>query len=195
MTIVFQVLTVLMSCLCKIQKDKDKSLIFLILTLVFSLITLYLFGQVAGFFMSILALLRVVVYFIYDKLKLKPNIFVLITFEIAAVVIAVVTWNSWVDLLIIASVIMINFSTWQNNMKIFRISMIIDPILYIIYNTLIGAYVSITGDAIGLIVGIYALVYYDVLKRSTSIFKRVLFYVKPRNKRKRLKQRLQKRKA
>lgn len=195
MIIAAQVLTVVMSCLSKIQKNKDKSLIFLILTLVFSLITLYLVDQVAGFFISLLALLRVIVYFIYDKLKLKPNIFILITFEIAAVVIAVVTWNSWVDLLIIASIIMINFSTWQNNMNIFRISMIIDPILYIIYDALIGAYVTITGDAIGLIVGIYALVYYDILKRSTSIFKRILFYVKPRNKRKRLKARLQKRKA
>ena len=80
-------------------------------------------------------------------------------------------------------------------MKIFRISVIIDPILYIIYNTLIGAYVSITGDAIGLIVGIYALIYYEIMKRQTSMVKRLLYYVKPRNKRKRLKQRLQKRKT
>ncbi len=148
----------------------------------------------AGAFLLIAATIRTVIFYLYDYFKLKPNLAVLLTFETTYIILVGLTWQSSVDTLILLSVMMLTFAFWQDNMYVLRIGMVLDPIILTIYNVLIGAYINIIGDMACLIAVIISIIYYDVYKRSTPIIKRLLYYVKPKRKRKRLKARLRKRK-
>ena len=88
---------------------------------------------------------------------------------------------------------MFTFVSWQDDMYVLRIGMLVDPILHIIYNSLIGAYISIVGQVVSLITAVIAIIYYDIYKRTTPIIKRLLYYVKPKRKRRRLRAKLRKR--
>ena len=148
----------------------------------------------AGGFLVIAATLRTINFSLYDYYKLKPNLLVLLTFEITYILIVICTWQSSVDIVILLSVEILTYALWQNNMYILRIGMIITAIVAIIYNILVNAYIAIIGEFVCLIAVIISIIYYDVYKRSTPIIKRLLYYVKPKRKRKRLKARLRKRK-
>lgn len=195
MIIASQILSVIITILTRLQKTKAKALICICLSNLIAILTYFLLDQVAGVFLSTATLIRTIIFFLYDHYNIKPNIYVLLTFEVSFIIIAGITWKSPVDSFILLSIFMFTFVSWQDNMYILRIGMILDPVILIIYNSLIGAYISILGQVISLIVAIIAIIYYDIYKRTTPIIKRLLYYVKPKRKRKRLRLRLRKRRA
>lgn len=195
MIIASQILSVVASVVSRLQKTKAKALVFLFVSNILSATTCLLLNQDAGLWLTVAAILRSVVFFLYDHFKVKPSVYVLITIETQFLIIAGLTWQSSIDIFILLSVMIFTFTTWQNNMYIVRVGMVLDPIILIVYNLLIGAHISIVGDVLGLISTIVAIVYYDFMKRSTPISKRLLFYVRPKAKRKKLKTRLTKNKT
>ena len=156
-------------------------------------ISLILLDQAAGTFLTVATIIRTVIFFLYNKFNLKPSIVTLVTFELSFIIITGVTWSSSVDMLFLLGVIILTFATWQDNMFVLRNGMILNSIILIAYNILVGAYINIIGELFCLIAAIIAIIYYDIYKRTTPIIKRLLYYVKPRRKRKRLRARLRKR--
>lgn len=193
MIVASQIFSVIFTVLTRLQKTKSKALIFLCLSTISSIATYFLLDQVAGVFLGFATLIRTAMFFLYDHFKLKPNIFVLLTFEISFIIIAGVTWQSPIDSFILLSIFMFTFVSWQDDMYVLRIGMLVDPILHIIYNSLIGAHISIVGQVVSLIAAVIAIIYYDIYKRTTPIIKRLLYYVKPKRKRRRLRAKLRKR--
>lgn len=193
MVIATQIFSVLLMILSRLQKTKAKALIFICLSSLVAVGTYFFLDQVAGACLAVAAIIRTVVFYLYEVFKIKPNKYVFLIFEVSFIIIAGITWKSPIDSLILISIVMFTFTTWQDNMYVMRIGMVLDPIILIIYNSLIGAYVSIAGEMLCLIAAIVAIFYYDIYKRTTSIIKRLLFYIKPKRKRKRLKARLRKR--
>ncbi len=193
MAIATQILSIIFRLISRLQKTKGKALIFVCCSCLVSAITYFLLGQIAGACLLAAGIIRTIVFFLYDHFKVKPNVVVLICFEISFIIILGLTWQSAIDIFILLSLVIFTFGSWQDNMYVFRISTVSDNIVCMIYDGLVGAYVTIVGDVICLIASIFSIVYYDILKRSTPIFKRLLYYVKPRKKRKRLKAKLHKR--
>ena len=185
-----QIISVIFLAFSRLQKTKMKALILILLSNIVNVVSLILLDQVAGTFLTIATIIRTIIFFLYNFYNLKPNLGVLLTIQITFIVIAAVTWNSIIDIFILLSVVVFTYTTWQDNMYVLRIGMILTPIISIIYNILVGAYINIVGEAICLAAAFFAIIYYDILKRSTPIVKRVLYYVKPRRKRKKLRQRL-----
>ena len=61
------------------------------------------------------------------------------------------------------------YGSWQDNQTVLRITYIINQSLYVIYKTIIGAYISMSVDAASLICTIICLVYYCILRKETPI--------------------------
>lgn len=193
MVIASQIVSVLFSIFSRLQKTKTKSLILLLISNTINIISLILLDQAAGTFLTVATIIRTVIFFLYNKFNLKPSIVTLVTFELSFIIITGVTWSSSVDMLFLLGVIILTFATWQDNMFVLRNGMILNSIILIAYNILVGAYINIIGELFCLIAAIIAIIYYDIYKRTTPIIKRLLYYVKPRRKRKRLRARLRKR--
>lgn len=193
MVIASQIVSVLFSIFSRLQKTKTKSLILLLISNTINIISLILLDQAAGTFLTVATIIRTVIFFLYNKFNLKPSIVTLVTFELSFIIITGVTWSSSVDMLFLLGVIILTFATWQDNMFVLRNGMILNSIILIAYDILIGAYINIIGELFCLIAAIIAIIYYDIYKRTTPIIKRLLYYVKPRRKRKRLRARLRKR--
>lgn len=193
MTIFFEICTVIFLIFMRLQKTKAKTLVLMLITNFFNILVYYLLGEVAGFFLTILIMIRNFVFYCYDFFKIKPSFVNFLVFEVGFIIIGGVCWKSGIDLIILVNILMFTYVIWQNNMYILRIGLLLDPIMLIFYNLFIGSYVLIIGQAISLIVTIIAIIYYDVMKRTTSIIKRLLFYVRPKLKRKRIMARLKNR--
>lgn len=193
MVIASQIVSVLFSIFSRLQKTKTKSLILLLISNTINIISLILLDQAAGTFLTVATIIRTVIFFLYNKFNLKPSIVTLVTFELSFIIITGVTWSSSVDMLFLLGVIILTFATWQDNMFVLRNGMILNSIILIAYDILVGAYINIIGELFCLIAAIIAIIYYDIYKRTTPIIKRLLYYVKPRRKRKRLRARLRKR--
>ncbi len=193
MVIASQIVSVLFSIFSRLQKTKTKSLILLLISNTINIISLILLDQAAGTFLTVATIIRTVIFFLYNKFNLKPSIVTLVTFELSFIIITGVTWSSSVDMLFLLGVIILTFATWQDNMFVLRNGMVLNSIILIAYDILVGAYINIIGELFCLIAAIIAIIYYDIYKRTTPIIKRLLYYVKPRRKRKRLRARLRKR--
>lgn len=193
MVIASQIVSVLFSIFSRLQKTKTKSLILLLISNTINIISLILLDQAAGTFLTVATIIRTVIFFLYNKFNLKPSIVTLVTFELSFIIITGVTWSSSVDMLFLLGVIILTFATWQDNMFVLRNGMILNSIILIAYDILVGAYINIIGELFCLIAAIIAIIYYDIYKRTTPIIKRLLYYVKPRRKRKRIRARLRKR--
>lgn len=192
MAIATQILAIIFKIISRLQKTKAKALIFVCCSCIVSAATYFFLGQIAGACLLVAGLIRTIVFFLYDHYKVKPNVIVLICFEISFIIILGLTWESAIDIFILLSLVIFTFGSWQDNMYVFRVLSATDNLVCLIYNGLIGAYISIAGDAICFLAAVVSIVYYDILKRSTPVFKRLLYYVKPKQKRKRLKTKLQK---
>lgn len=190
MAIVTQIIAIIFLLISRLQKTKGKTLVFICFALLASMGTYFLLGQVAGACLLLAGILRSIVFFLYDHYKVKPNVIVLICFEISFIIILGLTWQSAIDIFILLSLVVFTFGCWQDNMYVFRILTITDHIVCIIYNSLVGAYITLVGEVFCLTATIISIVYYDIQKRTTPIIKRVFYCFKPKQKRKKLKARL-----
>ena len=63
-----------------------------------------------------------------------------------------------------------NFGSWQDNQAILRTSFIVNGLLYVVYEAIIGAYIALAVEGVNLICTIFSFVYYCVLKKERPIF-------------------------
>lgn len=193
MVIFSQIISVLFAVFSRLQKTKIKSLILILISNTINIISLTLLDQTTGAFLAAATIIRTIIFFLYNKFNLKPSVATLVTFELSFIIITGVTWSSSIDALFLLGIVVFTFVTWQDNMFVLRSGMILNSAIITVYYILIGAYINAAGEFSCLIAAIIALIYYDICKRTTPIIKRLLYYVKPRRKRKRLRARLRKR--
>ena len=146
-------------------KKKEGVLICFILENVFVGAQFILKNNYANLMIVIVASIRVVVYYIYSKKQLKPNIYALIVLEVMAVAVTIIFWNDYTSLFILASVMLSTYSTWQNNMTLLRICGFFAAILSSISYLALGLYVTVISKAILIISVSVGLTLYDVIPR------------------------------
>lgn len=174
--IIFQILTVIISVIAILQKQKWKMLLFYGINNVFSVIMYFSFNRIATAIISIVATIRTFLFMFYSLKKLKPNIIWLIVFEIGYVVTTILTWQDALDLLPLVALLAAGYGSWQENPTILRVSYIISNSSYVIYKAIIGAYISMGFEIITVLSSLLCFIYYCLLKKETpildAIFKR-----------------------
>lgn len=167
--IIFQILSVIVSVIAILQKQKWKMLLFYGINNVFSVIMYFSFNRIATAIISIVATIRTFLFMFYSLKKLKPNIIWLIVFEIGYVVTTILTWQDALDLLPLVALLAAGYGSWQENPTILRVSYIISNSSYVIYKAIIGAYISMGFEIITVLSSLLCFIYYCLLKKETPI--------------------------
>ena len=117
-------LTIIFTVVSLLQKEKFKMMIWLSLTNVSMIAVYLLLGRLLGALLVCGALARTLIYFFFNVRNKQPDAIVPVLFGIYYVVISIVMWNSWIDLLMVLNVVLVTYVSWQNNPTVFRIGYI-----------------------------------------------------------------------
>lgn len=146
---------------------KSKKMIMLLCT-IYNIMTLtsYLFlGKYLGSILVGILTLKSFIYYIYALKKAKPNLVVLIILEIAILTMSIVLWQFWFDIFILLSSLINTYFSWQDNVKILKISVVITSVLLVLYDIFAGAYVYVISE---ILYGGTALISLLFVKRGTK---------------------------
>lgn len=169
MQIIFQMLSATVTILAILQKQKWKMMMFYTFNNLISIAMYLAFARTTTAIIYAVAAFRTIVFMIYSFKKIKPNFIWLMIFEAGFLIATILTWNDALDLLPLFAMLFAGYGSWQDNQTVLRITYILNQSLYVIYKTIIGAYISMSVDAASLICTIICLVYYCILRKETSI--------------------------
>lgn len=169
MQIALQVIIIFLVVLATLQKKKwCMMMIFSISNLVYTAMY-FSFGRTASAIICIVACVRTLTFMIFALMRLKPNVYVLLLFEIGFIVSTALTWQDPFDLLPLFALMIAGYASWQNNQFILRLGYVINPTLFFVYKTIIGAYIALIAEVFVLISSIFSFLYYCVLKKEKNL--------------------------
>jgi len=127
----------------------------------------YLFlSAFSGACMSLLSLIRNIVFYLYNKNKSKIPISALIIFLIIMFVVSFWTFDTLLSLIPIFATMIHTYAVWQDNLKVYRFLSLIGAISWIVYNMLMGAYISAGASCIEFINAAIAIYRHDIKKKK-----------------------------
>lgn len=144
-------------------KNKDRVMFYTSIYNALIIATYFLLGQIAGSVMAIFALVRSFTYFIFAKKNMKPNLWVMILFEVVAVIAMILTWDSYISIILLVNLCMCTYTSWQDNMTILRIGFVISGFLVLAYDLIVGAYILAISETIFTTSAIISLVKNDII--------------------------------
>lgn len=153
-------------------KDKKKILFFLLIVNVFFGINYLLLGSYTG---AIICLISIVQTYINNRYVNKgeklPRIF-LILFIIVSVIMGAITYKRMIDILPIISSILYIFTITQEKEKNIRLLNFVNLGVWLVFETVISAYVAVISTAITELSTIVGIFRYDIFKyRGKSLLK------------------------
>ncbi len=141
-------------------KTKEKILICQMLSNLLISIQYFLLNALTGGVVSIINLIRCIIFYYYKKKNMKPSIVVLVVFIIVAIVSGILTWQSIFSIIPIIAAIVFTYGLWQDNIKITKICTAITAGNWSIYNMIVKAYAGAIQSIAECISGIIAIIRY-----------------------------------
>ena len=150
-------------------KTKEKILIGMIISNLVAAMQFFLLNAITGGIISLINVIRCIVFYMFKKENKKPSILVLLIFEIIVFVSGIISWqNIWSILPIIATATY-TYGIWQDDvLKIKYISAIIG-FEWSIYDIIVRAYVSFVQGIIQIISAIVAIIRYKSPKMKNGV--------------------------
>lgn len=160
------ILATLFTCLSFFQKEKWKMMIWMSATNVVLIATYILCGSLLGGLLCCGALLRTLVFFYFNKTNKKPEPIVLVLFEIYYIVITILMWNTPTDLFMLINLVIITYTSWQDDVRVLRFGYIASSVLLICYDIILGAYMTVLSEIAMLISVVVSLIKYAKVTKS-----------------------------
>jgi len=145
------IITIIASVIMHQQKSKEK---FLLMTLfVFTLLTIqyFLTDKLTGAIVSIIIIIRAIVYYFYKKKGLKPSVRVFVAFTIVMLISGYFTWYNWLSILPLITGIVTGWGVWQDNMRYTRRTLMVGRISLLAYNFTAGMYTAMISKFIEMV--------------------------------------------
>lgn len=143
----------------------------------------FLLGSYTGAIMSIIGLIKLVVFQIYDNKKKNCPVWVMLIFMFAIGTNALLTYNGWYDMFAIVEAIVVTYGAWQKNMTITRLCYFASGVLLVVFNLCVSAYTNTLSEGIGLIFSVIGIVRLDIVpkirRKKTSKMLKELVSKKP----------------
>lgn len=117
----------------------------------------------SAFCSSVISLIRTIIFFKYEKKNNKVPIIILIIILLIITIFGIITYEGIYSLIPIIIALAYTYGTWQEKLKLTYTIGIIASILWIYYNFLVGAYISIIGSIFELFASLIGLI--KVLKK------------------------------
>lgn len=130
---------------------KRKYLFTQILSNIFFGIQYFVLNAPTAVINAIIAIVRSIVFYIYTKNKKEIPIKIFFLFELAIIVLIIITCRSLLSFIPLLIAALYTYGAWQKNLKKTYFIASIAAIIWIFYNLTIGAYVATIGNVIELI--------------------------------------------
>lgn len=148
----------LISCFMSYQKTKKQDfLIIQFITNAFYIMQYLILKAYSGCYASSISFIKNVLFYNLEKREKKISLGILIIFEIAFIVGGILTYNGIYSLIPIFIHCVYTIGTWMKDLKITYITGSVTAILWIIYNLIVEAHVSIIASAVELVASILGL--------------------------------------
>jgi len=162
------IIAIIISVLSMLFNAKKYVILFGIIYNVLTLISYLLLGKYLGCILLVILTLKNIVYYIYSLKKLKPNLFILICFEIVILVVSIILWQSWVDIFILINSLINTYTSWQDNVKLLKIGVVICTIFLVLYDVFIGAYVYVISELLYGGTALFSLIFSKKLNKEKT---------------------------
>lgn len=147
------------------QNNKKKLiLLFEIFSNIFYGLQYVVLNLLSAGIMSLISLIKCIIYYNFNKNNHKIPKYILIIFIIIISSTLLFTYNGIFSVLPIFATILYTYGTWIENLKLFRFIVVIVAIIWILFNFYIGAYVAFIGSIFQLLSGCVAMYRFDVRK-------------------------------
>lgn len=142
------IVAIVISVISMLFENKKDILLFTIIYNILLLTSYFLLGKYLGSILVGILTTKSLIYYLFAKKNLNPNIWVLIILEIAILVASILLWQDWVDIFILINSLMSTYTTWQDNVNLLKIGAITTAVLLILYDVFIGAYIYVISEAL-----------------------------------------------
>jgi hypothetical protein len=123
-------------------------------------------GAFVGAVLNLLSLLRCVVFSYKDKYKWAKSYFWLGFFIVATIVITILTWSKWYDVLPIIGTVALTFGFYMTSEKHIRLLSLIGYPMWLSYGICTASYVAIVNDGICFISLIISIIRFHLPKKE-----------------------------
>jgi len=133
-------------CLSYQKKTKKDFLFIQIIANAFYGLQYLLLNALSALASNIISIIRSLTFYKYEKNSKEVPLSLFLIFEIVIVVFGIITFKNYYSIIPIFIACIYTYATWQKNLKRTYFIGIIAAILWIYYNFVVGAYVSIIGS-------------------------------------------------
>lgn len=139
-------------------KTKEKIVMCSVFANLVVAIQFFLLNAITGGIISIINMIRCIIFYYYKKKDKTPSIIVLIVFEIIAIISGIISWQNIWSIIPIMVTLIYTYGMWQDNIRIIRITTAIAGLGWTIYNVIVMAYIGAIQEVSQFISAIIALI-------------------------------------
>lgn len=165
---IFSVLALLALIIGVCVKSRTKSLVVQSFNCLFEAIYDFIISAYTGAFLSIINLIRSILFINKEKFGRIVYIGILVLFESIILINCVLTYQGFISLLPTVGSMIRSFCLWQSNMTIMRVSGVTTGIFYGAYYIYYHSSFMIIGEAILLLVSFYAIYINDIKRKENE---------------------------
>lgn len=139
-------------------KTKEKILMCQIIANILIAVQYFLLNALTGGVVSVINVIRCVIFYFYKKKNMKPSIVFLVIFVIVAIISGILTWQNVFSIIPIIAAIIFTYGLWQDNITVTRVCTAITAGNWTIYNIIVKAYAGMVQSISELISSIIAII-------------------------------------
>ena len=147
-------------------KKKFNILILQLLANIFYAIQYFLLGFFSTGLMNIVSAFRCFAFGINAKRNKNNSFGLLLLILFIIFVLSLIFCKTYIGLIPIFTTLLYTISSWQDNTKYLRYIFVLCSILFVFYNWIVGAYVTLIGNIFEIISGIISIIRFEKQKRS-----------------------------
>jgi len=141
-------------------------LFFLMFVNILNALVYCLLGSVAGCFISLISVARLILFTWFDMNNLKCPPYALFFFLTLELFAGLMTYSHWYDILCLAEAMVVTYGTYCKNMTITRLAHLLSCILLFAFNIFVFAYANMLSEAIGFVFTLIGIIRLDLLANT-----------------------------
>lgn len=111
--------------------------------------------------MNGLSFIRCFITYEYVKRGKQPSKYILIVFSILVLLVGVISYSGLISLIPVIITLGYVYSIWQQNVYVTYVIVLVGAIMWIVYNLLVGAYVTVGGNILEIVFSIVSIKKYN----------------------------------
>ena len=157
---VFGVISIILNIVVVQFKTKEQILIGMIISNLVVAVQFFLLNAITGGIISLINVIRCIVFYLFKKKNKKPSLLVLLIFEIIVIVSGIISWQNIWSILPIIATLTYTYGIWQDDVLKIKYIAAITGFEWAVYDIIVRAYVGFIQGVIQVISAIVAIIRY-----------------------------------